>query len=294
MAEIPRHFLDVAVRNKWTSGLLFALAVPSVLFWRRQRMVAVVLGLSVWELFTWWALTHRIDRFWIPVIPLLSIAAASTWNLSRSRFWRSLLSTMIVAVTVFNLYFCSLALIGFHAGLMDLQAARQKTIRSDIRSLNRSLPTAAKVLMVGEAEVFDATFPLFYNTVFDDCLFEEWTTNPDDARLPAQERRMLPPEQTLAVLRAKGITHVLVHWGEILRYRLPGNYGFTSYVQRSRFDQLVQQNVLKRPETLLAKSWRDLSQTECKVVESWGGFDDLGTSDETFAIVQLYQVRTQD
>lgn len=294
IAEIPRHFLDAAVRNKWTSGLLFALAVPSVLLWRRQRVVLILLGLSAWGLFTWWALTHRIDRFWIPVIPLLSISAASTWTLSRSALWRTFLGTIIGAVTAFNLYFCSLSLVGFHVGLMDLQASRQDQIRSDIRSLNRSLPKDAKVLMVGEAEVFDATFPLVYNTVFDDCLFEEWTTNPADAGLPAEQRRMLPPDQIHAVLRGRGITHVLVHWGEILRYRLPGSYGFTSYVQPSRFDTLLQQNVLSRPGTLLAKSWQDFSEMDRRVVESWDGFEHLLINDETLAVVQLYQVRTAD
>lgn len=293
VAEIPRHFLDAAVRNKWTSGLLFALAIPALLICRRRKVVAILLGLSAWEMVTWWALTHRIDRFWIPVIPLLSIAGASTWNLSGSRIWRTFLGTTIAIATVFNLYFCHTALVGYHVGLMDLQAARQSSIRSDIRSLNRSLPPDAKVLMVGDAEVFDATFPLVYNTVFDDCLFEELTTDLNDAASSAEQPPMLSSSQIFANFKAHGITHIHVHWGEILRYRLPGSYGFTVYVQPSRFDELVNHNVLNRPRTLLMTSWQGLSDRERAEVESWAGFESLINGDR-FSIVQLFDVRTQE
>lgn len=293
LAEIPRHFLDAAVRNKWTSGLLFGLAVPALLICRRSKAVAILLGLSAWEMVTWWALTHRIDRFWIPVIPLLSVVGASTWSLSRSGIWRTSLGTMIAAATAFNLYFCHTTLVGYHVRLTDLDAARQQSIRADIRSLNRSISPNAKVLMVGDAEVFDATFPLAYSTVFDDCLFEEWTVDADDATTAAEQRRMLSPGQILANFRARGITHIHVHWGEILRYRLPGSYGFTEYVQPSRFHDLVHQNLLSPPRTLLMTSWPDLSDRERAEVESWTGFESL-ISDDTLALVQLFEVRSSD
>jgi hypothetical protein len=131
--------------------------------------------------------------------------------------------------------------------------------------LNETLPKDAKVLMVGEAEVFDATFPVAYNTVFDSCLFEDWTTLPEDNQRPVTERRMLPPEVIRATLKMSGITHIVVNWGEILRYRMPGSYGFTAYVQPSRFAELVNQNVLKPSRPLLVRSWE--------------GFFRLGTQD---------------
>ncbi len=289
--QIPQHFLDAAVRNKWTSALLFALAIPSVLLWRRIPAVAIVLCLTAWGFVMWWALTHRIDRFWIPMIPLLSVAAGSTWLLSSSRIWRGFLSIVIAGVTLFNLRFCAIPpLIGFHAGLMDLNAARQLVIRSDIRLLNATLPPSSKVLMVGEAEVFDATFPLAYNTVFDDCLFEEWTTQTVDASRSAKPRRMRAPESVKSALQANGITHMVVNWGEILRYRLPGSYGFTDYVQPAQFEELVRRGVLKRPTVLLVRPWSGMSPGERNVVEDWDGHEQLIAGGESFSVVEFYEV----
>ena len=290
LLNIPNHILDVAVGNKWTSGLLFAFAVPSVVLWRRNATVLVILCLLAWGFGTWWAFTHRIDRFWIPLIPLLSLAAGATWLISVSNTWKALLVMVIASVTHFNVCFCGSALIGFHVGLMDLDTARQMTIRADIRYLNETLPSHAKVLMVGEAQVFDATFPLAYNTVFDDCLFERWTTLPEDSQLPVTERRMLPSKKIQAALKDRGITHVVVNWGEILRYRMPASYGFTHYVQPSRFEELIKQNVLTRTGTLLTRHWQDLSDTERRMVVSWNGYQQLVADDSTFSVVELYSV----
>jgi len=291
LSEIPRHFLDAAVLNTWTSALLFALSVPGVLLWRRNRTLPILYCLIAWGFFTWWAMTHRIDRFWIPVIPLLSIAAACSWLLSESRMWRSFIGIIIVAVTIFNIRFCELpALVGLHAGLMDLDAARQLTIRSDIQLLNKSLPNNVKVLMVGDAEVFDATFPLVYNTVFDDCIFEEWTSDPADEQRPVRERRMLPDAPLRGRLQAEGITHVLVHWGEILRYRLPGSYGYTEYVQPSRFNRLVERKILTSSQTLLARRLNSLSASELAVIQSWDESQSLFGGDDSFRIVQIFKV----
>ena len=288
LSRIPEHMLGAAVYNKWTSGLLFALAVPSVLLWRRIKTIPVILCLIVWGFATWWAFTHRIDRFWIPLIPLLSLAAGATWLISASKIWKSFLLTVIAVVTLFNVRFCGLALVGFHVGLQDLEVARQTTIRSDIRFLNETLPADATVLMVGEAEVFDATFPLAYNTVFDECLFEAWTTLPDDSRRPVAERRMLPPEQTLQKLHEHGITHIFVNWGAVLRYRM--TYGYTEYVDPTRFQRLLDDGVLRSRRVLLQQPWKTLSDAEQTMVKSWRGYDQLTPDDTSLSVVELFDI----
>jgi len=288
LLRIPEHILGAAVYNKWTSGLLFALAVPSVLLWRRNKTVPVVICLLCWGFATWWALTHRIDRFWIPLIPLLSLAAGTAWLISPSKIWKTFLLTMIFAVTLFNVRFCGTALVGFHVGLMDLNVARQTTIRSDIRFLNDTLPKDAKVLMVGEAEVFDATFPLDYNTVFDDCLFEEWTTLPEDKNRPVEERRMMSPAVIRQRLLDEGITHILVNWGAVLRYRM--TYGYTEYVAPSRFKQLTDDGVLGSRKSLLQQPWEKLSDDERAMVQSWPGCELIVADGATFSVVELYEL----
>ena len=290
LQRIPQHFLDAAVFNTWTSGLLFSLGIPALLLCWRSPAIRHIGILIAWGMFVWWAFTHRIDRFWIPVIPLLSIAAACCWLLSKSIAWRIFSGSVIGAVTVFNIHFCTLAIVGFHVGLMDLDAAREMTVRSDILTLNRSLPSNAKVLMVGEAEVFDATFPLVYNTVFDDCIFEEWTSDPADARLVPEDRRMLPASEIRKVFEHNKVTHVLVHWGEILRYRLPGSYEYSKFIQPSRFDALVKQNLLSSPQTLLTRPWDKMSESEKATVQKWDGYRSLFLNEDTLALVQVYEV----
>ena len=281
--------MDVAVYNMWTSSLLFALSIPAVLLIRRIRVVRTSFLLIAWGFATWWALTHRIDRFWIPLIPLLSITAACSWMLHSSGLWRGFLSVLITVGTSYNVYFCTLALVGFHAGLMDLNTARKLTIRSDIQALNSTLPSTAKVLMVGDAEVFDATFPLIYNTVFDDNIFEEWTVDTSDTAAPLRDRRMLPTDEIRRVLKSNQITHVHVHWGEILRYRAPGSYDYTAYVQPNRFTELVSAGVLTPPRVMLERPWLSLSAGELQTVSSWAGYESL-RHQEAFSIVQLYEV----
>lgn len=285
LTQIPQHVLDVAIRNDWTSGLLFALAVPAALQWRRVPGLGPLLGLLLWLFATWWALTHRIDRFWIPAIPLLSAAAALAWQLSAARWWRGYLLTVVAAVTLFNLRLGVSPLVGFHAGLMDLQAAEQLTVRADLRQLNQTLPAGARVLMVGEAEVFNAEFSVIYNTVFDDCIFEQWTAAASSA---SGMRSAVDIQQTF---QEQQITHILVNWMEILRYRLPGSYGYTEYVQPSRLAWLVQQGVLERPVVLLPSAWSSLSPGQQQELNTWEGIEDLRPDAEVLSGVQLYRVR---
>ena len=289
LLRIPEHIVGAAVYNKWTSGLLFALAIPSVFLWRRCAIISQIIWLLIWGFAAWWGFTHRIDRFWIPLIPLLSLAAASMWQISTSKIWKTFLLTLIVIVTLFNVRFCGTTLVGFHVGLTDLNIARQATIRADIRLLNDTLPNDAKVLMVGEAEVFDATFPMAYNTVFDSCLFEEWTTLPEDRQRPVTERRMLPPAAIRQRLHDEGITHILINWGAILRYRM--TYGYTEYVVPSRFQQLVDAKVLEpNREILLQQPWEKLSIGERAMVTSWQGGELLVRDGVRFSVVELYRI----
>ncbi len=288
LLRIPEHIFGAAVYNKWTSGLLFALAVPAMLLWRRNNMIPPIVCLLVWGFATWWGFTHRIDRFWIPLIPLLSLAAGTAWLISASKVWKTFLLSVIAAVTLFNVRFCSTALVGFHVGLMDLEIARQTTIRADIRFLNETLPKDAKVLMVGEAEVFDATFAVAYNTVFDSCLFEDWTTLPEDNQRPVTERRMLPTAIIRQRLRDEGITHVLINWGAVLRYRM--TYGYSEYVAPGRFRQLADDGVLGSQKNLLQQPWDKLSDGEQAMVKSWPGNESLVRDGVTFSVVELYNV----
>src|SRR5262249_30888983 len=67
--------IDVAGRSDWQSPLYVALA-PLALIRRGSRRLALGLWGYVGYLFlTWWFLTHRLDRFWIPLLPALASLA---------------------------------------------------------------------------------------------------------------------------------------------------------------------------------------------------------------------------
>jgi len=92
--------------------------------------------------------------------------------------------------------------------------------------LNGHATDVTAVLLVGDAQPFDLEVPAVYNTVFDDNIFEQLT-------------RGRTPSQVRAALAARDISHVFVDWSEIDRYRSPGNYGISDFLEPHVFRQLV-------------------------------------------------------
>ena len=287
--NIPNHLLDVALRNDWQNGLLFALAVPSLLLLRRQRAIKW-LGLHVvWVLVTWWIFTHRIDRFWVPVIPGLAIVAAAAWMPDKSRPYHVFLNAVLIVCCLFNYGFCRLpSVIGRQAGLTDMETLRKAPVRQDLSVLNKTLPENARVLMVGEAEVFDADFDLLYNTVFDESLFELWTRADDQADVSRREQKMKTAAELRAAFAERGVSHIYVNWSEILRYRL--TYGYTDYVFPGRFEELQQHGIVRAPITMSAAEWNRLNEQQKYEIKSWPGHDALLSPNGIWQNRQLYEV----
>lgn len=257
----------LAVRNDWQSPLLFGLA-PLALLQRRRRSLWGVALYALVILAAWFFLTHRIDRFWVPVNPVMSILAgsglASILSVGESQvspdasaksrkhstrrvlhfdlgplLRRGLVLALVAFAIFYNFGFITTGLCGYNAYLVDYAAARRLTRTPSIAYIDSlHLPENSKVLFVGEAQVFDADFAYAYNTVFDQNLFEEWTAT----RIGQEEWELLPVEQIRLNLRNHGITHLCLNWDEIQRYR--ETYGFTSYVTPERIQQLVELGVL--------------------------------------------------
>ena len=141
-----------------------------------------------------------------------------------------------------------------------------------IAVLEARLPAGARVLSVGEAAVFDATFELRYNTVFDFELLQAWATD-DPLSLDKADIPLKPRDEIVANLRAAGITHVFVNWMEIVRYREPGSYTYTDFVSPRTMRQLVEDGVLN-PVRLTAQEglvrYDDLSPQKQQVIDVWG------------------------
>ncbi len=205
-------------------------------------LLATWIGWAGWIVLVWWFATHRIDRFWLPLTGLWAgLGAIGFWWLYRTVSpW---LSQSIVVLGLGygcvlnssptiadNRYFVSIAALREDAGDED-QVPR---VFPTTAWINRHLPHSnVRILLVGEARVFDFIAPIEYSTCFD--------VNPGEVYLKGKSRA-----EQLELLRQRGITHIMIQWTEINRYRYPSNYGFSDWPQHSDIQQLVDEGVVSR------------------------------------------------
>jgi hypothetical protein len=224
----------VAGRSDWQSPLFTALA-PLAFLRPGTRRIAGLLAAYVLYLFaTWWLLTHRLDRFWLPLLPPLAVLAGLGADWTRNRIWLGFLALMMSLAILTSLVMVTTALTGLNQWTDDLNRLRDEVPRmtnSALARLDRELPADAKVLLVGQAGVFHVRHPVAYNVVFSPETIETLAKG----RTPAEVQR---------ALIERGITHVYVDWGEVERHTKPGGYGFTPFVTPGLFSRLVEAGVL--------------------------------------------------
>ena len=229
--------IDVAGRSDWQSPAIAAL-VPLAFLRRGSKRIAGWIAAYVAYLFlTWWLLTHRLDRFWLPLLPGLAVLAGLGADWMRSTVWTAILVYILSLSIAANFADCSTPLAGLNEWTGDLNVMRSgvpRMLNPPLARIDAELPPGAKPLLVGQAAVFHIARPVVYNTVFDHETFEGID-------------RDRSPEEVRAELQRRGITHIYVDWNEIERYRSPGNYGFTDYVTPARFERLMRAGVLSEP-----------------------------------------------
>jgi hypothetical protein len=233
-------FVDVAGRSDWQSPLFVALAPLALLRAGSRRLAIALWGFVAYLFLTWWLLTHRLDRFWLPMLPPLAILAGLGADWTRQRGWTIVLSTILSIALLTNLTYVSTALAGLNEWTVDLVFLRRNVPERWNRPLARldeTLPRQARPLLVGQAAVYHLNHAITYNTVFDPEIIELLSRG----RTPDEFRRALHEHK---------LTHIYVDWHEIERHKKPGGYGFTEYVTRSRFAQWVAADVLDEPEKL--------------------------------------------
>lgn len=251
--------VDVAARNDWVNPLLFAFAPAAFLRRDRRRLVRWLWLYTAYLFCTWWLLTHRIDRFWVPMTPVVAllagIGAAALWDrfqpaAANAGLWpivgRAVCICAFVIVLPVNLLLDVSRIGGYNDYLLDLARAAQIAARvtaPEIVLLNERLPPGSKVLSVGDAQVFEARFPVVYNTVFDRSILEEWCSAKTETG-PDSPGKLRSADEIRARFRDAGITHLYVGWRWILRYRSPGNYGYSDFVTPALLAELQQMGVL--------------------------------------------------
>lgn len=291
---------EIGGRSNWDNPLLFALA-PLALFASSRRRSAGLWLYIGWLFFSCWLFTHRIDRFWVPLLPVVALLAGSgaAWWWRRlepgligvafvhrpasfAGWWlqrfdrglgRSALAVPLIAVGLFNLELMvgSPGLCGYNAYLRDLGEASRfaaRHVAGELAGLNHTLPPGSKVLSVGDAAMFEARFPVVYNTVFDHSIFEEWFA----LRAGEPAAGLRDAKAIRKKLVDEEITHIYVCWREIVRYRSPGNYGYTDFVSPERFQELQRLEIIE-PAWQVAEAYKPLDELDPQqrqLVETWG------------------------
>ena len=240
----PRQLFDSLADVVWRSPLSSILVVPFALlagFMAPQRRLVLVL--ACWTAFVflaWWLFTHRIERFWMPVLPVLAWLGGigATW--SDDVVWRRGITAILVVVlsvqflTVValpdNRYFMAFEKLRSDEPIAEGQVSR---LPLPHRLLNERVDEVATVLLVGEARPFDLLMPALYNTCFDDCVFEAMF-------------RGKTTQECQEALRAAHVSHILINWKELRRYRSPGNYGYSDYVTPAVVQQLMDRDLFRR------------------------------------------------
>jgi len=228
-----RDVARVGLRSEWLSPLVMPLAALAFLVSTRRRLLIGLAAYFAYVVLMWWLLTHRIDRFWLVALPLVALLAGVGACWSREAIWRRVLVGLLVFASVSSFLTVTSVAGGYTRYFVRLDRLRADPMRVDAwhRYFNAHARDG-RVLVVGDAQVFDLDVPIVYSTCFDDSMFERWVKG-------------RTADEVRAIFAREGITHVYVHWGEIARYREPGNYGFTDFVQPAVFERLVDQAVLE-------------------------------------------------
>ncbi len=288
VSDLAEKFIDVTAKADWLSPLLFAFAP---LAWAYGTMISQIqipnskfqthlirwLSLYVAYLFAqWWLLTHRIDRFWVPLIPVVALLAAVGIKWCERKLWRWASGALLGLSVLFNLGFITTPLCGFSAYLSDLDKARDgaESTAEGIHFLNQlhdanKLPVNATVLCVGEAQVFDARPRVIYNTVFDQPIFRDWLAERPAGDVPDGEWPLRSIEDVKRKFESHGVTHVLVNWQELLRYRM--TYGYSDFVTPSRFAWLRENGVLGDPTKFPQgmREYESMSERDRRELDNW-------------------------
>ncbi len=306
LSDLAEKFIDVTAKADWLSPLLFGLAPLAVLAGVRisnfkfqisdfksescdvqplalaprpsplaPRHLHFWLWLYVAYLFAqWWLLTHRIDRFWVPLIPVVALLAAVGCVWSPSKLWQRACGVFVALSVLFNLGFITTPLCGFNAYLSDLDKAREGTENTaeSIHYLNQLVgkqQLTGTVLCVGEAQVFDARMPVIYHTVFDQPILRDWLAKRPAEDIPDRDWPLRPMAEVHERFESAEVTLVLVNWQELLRYRR--TYGYSDFVTPQRFRWLREQGLLGDPAQfgMGLRAFESLSDAEQQEVEQW-------------------------
>lgn len=313
LSDFTGNLRDVTFRHDWLSPLLYGLAPFALVLAFRKRETWLLVAVGLWILGAWYTLTHLLDRFWVPVLPIVAALAGvggaqllvllSPRSLRNSspllRFIQRITAlsffALLIGSVVFNFAMITAraGFVGNSAFLMPYEISRDAVKPDAIQIAEAVMKSGDRILFVGEAQVFDAEFDLLYNTVFDDSLLELLTAQPLETATRQDESQaweLLSEEEIQQNFEVAGVTHILVNWREILRYRT--TYGYTNFVSPQRIAELA--HVWPFEEVKLnplgaTSEWDVLDESWQAEIDRWGPELKIIRSDGT-VMIKEYQL----
>src|SRR5262249_50192368 len=90
LAEVTASLAELGWKSEWTSVALVPLLIAGVCLGWKRREIRWLGGYLAFFVAAWWLFTHRIDRFWLPAVPLAALVGASA--IDHGQTWRRVVS----------------------------------------------------------------------------------------------------------------------------------------------------------------------------------------------------------
>ncbi|MFG0305258.1 MAG: hypothetical protein ACF8Q5_03475 [Phycisphaerales bacterium JB040] len=215
----PERFRGFGHPQWWFLAQLGGLACLGLLINRSLRPIGIALSLGLLlQVLAWGGLTHLQSRFLLPCVltlaPALGVLGARWWRVGDRR------RLILVGVLILHTGFTSWLLWTERAPSGGVGARLAVGSTPDIGRpytpelgklipsafINHELPDDALVYLLGDATPFYYETPVLYNTTYDSWpLGDAIRDHPDD------------PGAWGDSLRSRGVTHVLIAFGELAR-----------------------------------------------------------------------------
>ncbi len=177
----------VLIGSDWLSPILIPMA--ALAFVKRQSRLVLGFGLYfVFLIAAWWIFALRIDRFWMPALPIAAILAGvgATW--CRDRLWQYSLLVLFVFSLVCSFVTAAVPPCVYTRFFVPYAKLRTSPERLNPWHAYLNEHVDGTLLLVGEAQVFDLEVPILYNAWLDDSVFESIVRGPASAACARQTK----------------------------------------------------------------------------------------------------------
>lgn len=234
--QLFRGIMTPLGSSPWAGLAIVPLAICGLFSSHRRLVIPLVILLAACWL-VWWGFSHRLERFLIPAIPLGCLLA----GLGAEKVAPYVAGRVALRIWLGLGLFAGFMLVNQTQSIkldprvfVSLDALAKSHTSGAVAYLNDHVAPGDAVLATGDAALFYLQPPVFYHTCFNDSTMSQLV---DMTRQERQEH-----------LAEANIAWIYVHWGEIERFRSPGNYGFPADVTRELFAQMESQGILEPAE----------------------------------------------